>query len=151
MFCQNCSAFDTDDAKFCSQCGESLIEIPRRERLPHLRIWERKAFLQMLNFFKVLLDFSFHQSPSKMIGFLYRLSILWAVLLVLLFVLVSLQAQQRYGLFIILMIASLTFLFMVMCSRVILESFLVIFHMANNKPPPAEKLESKDQIDWNID
>jgi hypothetical protein len=86
-----------------------------------------------------------------MIGFFYKLSILWAVLLVLLFVLVSLQAQQRYGLFIILMMASLTFLFMVMCSRVILESFLVIFHMANDKSPPAEKLESKDRIDWNID
>ena len=151
MFCQNCSAFDMDDAKFCSQCGESLIGIPRREKFLQLRTWKRRPFLQMLNFFKVLLDFSFHRSSSKMIGFLYKLSILWAVLLVLLFVLVSLQAQQRYGLFIILMIASLTFLFMVMCSRIILESFLVIFHMASDKTPPAEKLESKDRIDWNID
>jgi hypothetical protein len=151
MFCQNCSAFDTDDAKFCSQCGESLIEIPRRERFLHLRIWKRRAFLQVSNFLKVLLDFSFHRSSSKMIGFLYRLSILWAVLLVLLFVLVSLQAQQRYGLLIILMIASLTFLFMVMCSRIILESFLVIFHIANDKTLRGEKSESRDQIDWNID
>jgi hypothetical protein len=151
MFCQNCSAFDTDDAKFCSQCGESLIEIPRRERFLHLRTWKRRAFLQVLNFFRVLLDFSFHRSSSKMIGFLYRLSILWAVLLLLLFVLMSLQIQQPYGLLIILMIASLTFLFMVMGSRVILESFLVIFHMANDRPLAGEKLESRDRIDWNID
>jgi hypothetical protein len=151
MFCQNCSAFDTDDAKFCSKCGESLIEIPRRERFLHLRTWKRRAFLQVLNFFKVLLDFSFRRSSSKMIGFLYRLSILWAVLLVLLFALMSLQTPQQYGLLIILMIASLTFLFMVMCSRVILESFLVIFHMANHKTLHAEKSESRDRIDWNID
>jgi hypothetical protein len=151
MFCQNCSAFDTDDARFCTQCGESLIEIPRRERFLHLRTWKRRAFLQVSNFFKLLLDFSFHRSSSKMIGFLYRLSILWAVLLVLLFVLMSLQTQQPYGLLIILMIASLIFLFMVMCSRVILESFLVIFHMANDKSLRGEKLESKDRIDWNID
>ena len=151
MFCQNCNAFDTDDAKFCSQCGESLIEIPKRERFLHLRTWKRRPSLQTLIFFKVLLDFSFHRSSSKMIGFLYKLSILWAVLLVLLFVLVSLQTQQRYGLLMILVIAPLTFLFMVMCSRVILESFLFSFHRASYKDLPAEKTEPRDQIDWNID
>jgi hypothetical protein len=151
MFCQNCSAFDTDDAKFCSQCGESLIGIQGRERFPHLRIWKSRAFLRVLNFIKVLLDFSFHPSSLKKIGFLYRLSILLAILFALIFVFMSFQTSQRYGLFTILMMASLTFLFMVTCSRVILESFLVIFHMANHKTPPAEKLESRDQIDWNID
>jgi len=64
---------------------------------------------------------------------------------------VSLQTQQRYGLLMILVIAPLTFLFMVMCSRVILESFLFSFHRASYKDLPAEKTEPRDQIDWNID
>jgi len=151
MFCQNCSAFDMDDAKFCSQCGESLIGIHGRERFLQLRTWKRRPFLQVLDFLKVLLDFSFHRSSSKMIGFLYKLSVLWAVLLVLLFVLMSLQTQQRYGLLMILVTAPLTFLFMVTCSRVIFESFLVSFHRVNYKNLPAEKMEPRDQIDWNID
>jgi len=48
------------------------------------------------------------------------------------------------------MIASLAFLFMVTCSRVILELVLVIFRTADHKTRLAEKLESKDQIEWNV-
>ena len=151
MFCQNCGAFDTDEAKFCSLCGESLSEVPRKERFPHLRIWKSGAFLEGLNFFRVLLDFSFHRSSSKMIGFLYRLSILSAALFALLFVVMSFQTSERFGLFTLLMIASLTFLFMVMCSRVILELVSVISRMESRKTPIGEKLESRDQIEWNIE
>jgi hypothetical protein len=139
MFCQNCSAFDTDDARFCSRCGESLIEVQKKERFLHLRIWKRRAFLQGLNFVRVLFNFSFHPSSSKMIGFLYRISILSATLFALPFVIMSFQTSQRFGLFTLLMIASLTFLFMVMCTRVILELFTVILRIENHKPSLSEK------------
>jgi len=151
MFCQNCGALDTDDAKFCSRCGESLSEVSRKEKFSQLRVWERKGFLQWLNFFRVLVDFSFHQSSSRMIGFLYRLSLLLAALLVLLFVVISFETSQRFGLFTLLIIATLTFLFMVTCSRVLLELVLVIFRTANHKASPMEKSESRDQIEWNIE
>ena len=151
MFCQNCSAFDTDDAKFCSQCGESLSQVSRKKRFAHFRIWRSGGFLQVLNFFGVLLGFSFQRSSSKMIGFFYRLSLLSAVLLALLFVIISFETSQRFGLFTLLIIASLTFLFMVTCSRVILELVLVISRMVNHKAPQVGKLESKDQIEWNIE
>ena len=151
MFCQNCSAFDTDDAKFCSRCGESLSEVSRKEKFAQLRIWKRKGFLQMLSFFRVLVDFSFHQSSSRMIGFLYRLSLLSAALLVLLFVVVSFETSQRFGPFTLLIIAGLTFLFMVTYSRVLLELVVVIFRTANHNAPPMEKSESRDQIEWNVE
>ncbi len=86
-----------------------------------------------------------------MIGFLYRLSILSAALFALLFVVMSFQTSQRFGLFTLLMIASLTFLFMVMCSRVIFELVLVVLCMANHKTPLAKKMESRDQTEWKIE
>jgi hypothetical protein len=49
------------------------------------------------------------------------------------------------------MIASLAFLFMVMCSRITLELVSAIFRAADHKTRPAEKLESKDQIEWNVE
>jgi hypothetical protein len=151
MFCQNCGAFDTDEAKFCSQCGESLSEVPRKERFPRLRIWKSRAFLEGLNFFRVLFDFSFHQSFSKKIRVLYKLSIFSAVFFALLFVLMGFGISRRFGLFTFLMIAFLTFLFMATWSRVILELVSVISHMETRKTPTNEKLESRDQIEWNIE
>jgi hypothetical protein len=151
MFCQNCGAFDTDEAKFCSLCGESLSEVPRRERFPHLRIWKSKAFLKGLNFFKVLLDFSFHQSFSKKIGVFYKLSIFSAILLALLIVLMGFGISRRFGLITFVMIALLVFLFMVTWSRVILELVSVISRMESRKTPMGEKLESRDQIEWNTE
>jgi hypothetical protein len=151
MFCQNCGAFDTDEAKFCSQCGESLSEVPRKERFPHLRIWKSGAFLEGLNFFRVLIDFSFHQSFSKKISVLYKLSIFSAVFFALLFVLMGFGISRRFGLFTFLMIAFLTFLFMATWSRIILELVSVISRMENRKTPMAEKSESRDQIEWNIE
>jgi hypothetical protein len=151
MFCQNCGAFDTDEAKFCSQCGESLSEVPRKERFPHLRILKSGAFLEGLNFFRVLLDFSFHQSFSKKISVLYKLSIFSAVFFALLFVLMGFGISRRFGLFTFLMIAFLTFLFMATWSRIILELVSVISRMENRKTPMGEKLEPRDQIEWNIE
>jgi hypothetical protein len=151
MFCQNCGAFDTDEAKFCSLCGESLSEVPRRKKFSHLRIWKSGAFLQGLNFFRVLLDFSFHQSFLEKIRVLYRLSIFSAVLFALLFVLMGFGISRRFGLFTFLMIAFLAFLFMATWSRVILELVSVISRMENRKTPMGEKSESRDQIEWNIE
>jgi len=151
MFCQNCGAFDTDEAKFCSQCGESLSEVPRKKRFPRLRIWKSRAFLGGLHFFRVLFDFSFHQSFSKKIRVLYKLSIFSAVFFALLCVLMGFGISRRFGLFTFLMIAFLTFLFMAMWGRVILELVSVISHMEIQKSPTSEKLESRDQIEWNIE
>ena len=150
MFCQNCGAFDTEEAKFCSLCGESLSEVPRRERFSHLRIWKSGGFLEGLNFFRVLLDFSFHQSFSRKIGILYKLSIFSALLFALLFVLMGFVTSRQFGLFTFVMVAFLAFLFMVTWSRVILELVSVISRMESRKTPMGEKLESRDQIEWNI-
>ena len=150
MFCQNCSAFDADDAKYCSQCGESLSEVPKREGFLYHRTRKSRVFSQGLNFFRVLLDFPFQHSSFKMIGFLYSLSILSAFLFALLLVVISLETSQRFGLFTLLMIASLTFLFMVACSRVILELVLAIFRTTDHMTRLAEKLDSRDQIEWNV-
>lgn len=151
MFCQNCGAFDTDEAKFCGLCGESLSEVPRKERFPHLRIWKSGVFLEGLNFFRVLLDFSFHQSFSKKIGVLYKLSIFSAILFAFLFVLMGFVTSRRFGLFTFLVIAFLAFLFIVTWSRVILELVSVISHMESPKAPMGEKMGSRDQIEWNIE
>ena len=151
MFCQNCGAFDTEEAKFCSLCGESLSEVPARKRFPHLRIWKSGAFLEGLNFFRVLLDFSFHQSFSKKIGVLYKLSIFSAALFALLFVLMGFWTSRRFELFTFLMIAFLAFLFMVTWCRIILEVVSVISRMETHKTPVGEKLESRHQIEWNIE
>ena len=151
MFCQNCGAFDTEEAKFCSQCGESLSEVPRKGRYPRLQIWKSRTFLEAFNFFRVLFDFSFHQSFSKKIRVLYKLSIFSAVFFALLFVLMGFGISRRFGLLTFLMIAFLTFLFMATWSRVILELVSVISHMETRKTPTNEKLESRDQIEWNIE
>jgi hypothetical protein len=151
MFCQNCGAFDTDEAKFCSQCGESLSEIPRKRRFPRLRIWTSRAFLEGLNFFRPLLGFSFPQSFSRKIGVLYKLSVFLAVFFGLLFVLMGFGISRRFGLFTFLMIAFVTFLFMATWSRVILELVSVISRMESHKTPMGEKSESIDQIEWNIE
>jgi hypothetical protein len=74
-----------------------------------------------------------------MIRYLCRLSILSAALFALLFVVMSFQTSQRFRPFTLLMIASLIFLFMVMCSRVILELLTVILRIENHKPPLSEK------------
>ncbi|MGQ9645168.1 MAG: DUF4282 domain-containing protein [Thermodesulfobacteriota bacterium] len=151
MFCQNCGAFDTEEAKFCSQCGESLSEVPRKEKFPHLHIWRSRTFLEGLHFFRVLFDFSFHQSFSKKIRVLYKLSLFSAVFFALLFILMGFGISRRFGLFTFLMIAFLTFLFMATWSRVILELVSAISHMETRKTPTSETLEPRDQIEWNIE
>jgi hypothetical protein len=49
------------------------------------------------------------------------------------------------------MIAALAFLFVVMCSRIVLELGSIISRMENPKTARADNLESKDQIEWNIE
>jgi hypothetical protein len=151
MFCQNCGAFDTEEAKFCSRCGESLSEATRRGRLPHLRIWESGAFVKGFDFFRVFLDLSSHPSSLKTIRFLYRLSILSVVLSAFLFIVIGFESSERFGLITLLMIAALAFLFVVMCSRIVLELGSIISRMENPKTARADNLESKDQIEWNIE
>jgi hypothetical protein len=73
------------------------------------------------------------------------------VLFAFLFIVVDVGASQRFGQITLLMIVTLAFLFMVMCSRIILELGSVISRMEIPKPPMVEKLESKDQIEWNIE
>jgi len=151
MFCQNCGAFDTEEAKFCSRCGESASEATRRGRLPHLRIWESGAFVKGFDFFRVFLDLSSHPSSLKTIRFLYRLSILSVVLSAFLFIVIGFESSERFGLITLLMIAALAFLFVVMRSRIFLELGSIISRMENPKTARADNLESKDQIEWNIE
>jgi hypothetical protein len=69
----------------------------------------------------------------------------------LLFVLMGFGISPRFGLFTFLTIAFLTFLFIAMWGRLILELVSVISHIEIQKSPTSEKLESRDQIEWNIE
>ena len=88
---------------------------------------------------------------EKKIRVLYKLSIVSVVLFALLFFFMGFGISRRSGLFTFLMTAFLAFLFMVTWSRVILELVSVISRMENRKTPIGEKLESRDQIEWNIE
>jgi hypothetical protein len=150
MFCQNCGAFDTEEASFCYRCGESLSEVPKNARLAHLRIWERVPFVQGVNLFRAFLDSSFQPYSLKRIRVLYRLSVLSIVLSAVLFIVLGFESSERFGLISLLMIVILAFLFVAMCSRIIFELGPINSRAGNPSLPGPDNPESKDQIEWNI-
>lgn len=161
MYCTNCGASNKVDAEFCANCGESLNEVQTEGKVSLAKVRNELPFLNRLNFFKAIYDFSFNQFVSpKTMKFLYGLSILFAGLIALLLVIGGFNVSMLFGIFSLIIGAPLIFLLMVIFTKVLLETILVIFriadHLANtemlNKDiiDSEEKLESRDGIQWNI-
>ncbi len=154
MFCTNCGASNKDDARFCINCAQPLreVQVVRRFSQPRVRKVESlQAFF----------DFSFSRFVSpKMMKFLYALSILSAGLMALFLIMLGFKASIWFGIFALLVGAPLIFLLTVISSRVLLETILVIFKIADQTanisptniglPTIEETPESKDSIQWNI-
>lgn len=150
MFCQNCGAVETDDAKFCRDCGESLGEVSKRKRFPLLTIWRREQLLGKLNSVKSLFDFSFCQSAPKKIRSVYRLSLLTAAGIALASIAIGFTVSYRFGLCALFISASLTFLFIIAFNRVILDFLTVDPRFEDQRNRSVDRSESRDEIEWNI-
>lgn len=151
MFCTNCGASNKEDAKFCVNCGESLSENQDAEKPSRPRTLKEMSFTKKVDFLHPLFDFSFNQFiTSKVVKFLYGLSILAAALMAILFVIFGFNISIGFGVFALLIGAPLIFLLTLIYSRVLLETIIAIFRIAENTAPKGEKLEPKDSIQWNV-
>jgi hypothetical protein len=162
MFCTNCGASNKDDAKFCINCGESLSEIHIEEKRFRSRGFLKKevTILKNVDYLQGLFRLSFNQFVSpRIMKFLYGLSILWAGLIALFFVIAGFHMSRWFGIFVLFLGAPLIFLLMVIYSRVFLEMILSIFRMADHLAEHPTDIglaniedpqESKDSIQWNI-
>ena len=156
MFCANCGASNKKDSKFCINCAESLSEVQVAERFPQARVLKKVSYFKKVDFLRTFLDFSFSQFVGpKIVKFLYGLSIFFAVLLALSFIVAGFSRSTFLGILALLIFAPLTFLLTVMSSRVLFEMVLVIFRMADRMENIRlinieENPESRDDIQWNV-
>ena len=155
MFCTNCGASNKKDSKFCINCAEPLGEVQIAERLPRTGVL-KKAYLKKVDFLRPFFDFSVSQfAGTKIVKFVYGLSVLFAVLLALSLIAAGFYASPLLGVLALLIVAPLTFLFTVLSSRVLLEAVLVIFRTADRVEnirliKIEESSELRDDIRWNI-
>ena len=160
MFCTNCGASNKNGAKLCANCGESLANNQREDRLSRLRGLGDASPSHPFDFLHPLFDFSFRRSvPVKMIKFLHILSILCAGLVALFFILAGFETSLRLGLS-ALLIGAVVFLLTAVFSRVFLEMILVVFRMADQTAGRGvadrgvaslkEKAEPREGIQWNV-
>ena len=155
MFCTNCGASNKNGGDLCINCGESLRNNQIEERISHLRALNNSPSSNKFAFLHPLLDFSFHRSVTvKMMKFLYILSILFAGLMAVFFILVGFETSLWLGLFAIL-VGAVVFLLTVILSRVFLQMILVVFRMADHTADRRvanvkEKAEPKEGIRWNV-
>jgi hypothetical protein len=164
MFCTNCGASNKNIAKFCINCGESFSEVQIEEKVSRAKVLNSVlnavSFLSRVDFLQAIYDFSLIQFFSpKIMKFLYGLSILSAGLIALLLVIVGFRVSMILGIFSLLIGAPLVFLLIVIYTRVILETILVIFRIADHLANAGmvkdiidreEDSESRDGIQWNI-
>jgi hypothetical protein len=156
MYCTNCGAPNKDDAKFCANCDESLSDVQIEESLTRLRVPDHISYLKEVNFVRALFDFSFsHFISARVTKFLLGISIFAASMTALLFVIAGFQASTGFGIFSLFVGAPLIFLFIVIYSRVLLETMLLASrisdHMANlGVVKTEEKSQSGDRIQWNV-
>jgi hypothetical protein len=161
MFCTNCGTSNKDIAEFCINCGESLGEIPTEEERLHARVLSHRFFFEKVSFLQVFRDFSFnHLISQKIMKCLYGLSILFAGLSSLFFIIVGFHVSMFFGILSLFIGAPLIFSLIVIYSRVLLEMILVISRIAdrmtnmgltgNGTTDREEKSESRDGIQWNI-
>lgn len=139
MFCANCGASNESGARYCINCGDSVVQIQA--------VW---SFFNKLDFLRVLTDFSFNRFISpRIVKLLYGLSVLSACLLALLLVVAGFSISTWFGILVLVIGAPLTFLLGVIYSRILLETILVMGHMAD-QAGVTEKWEPKDAIQWKI-
>ena len=151
MFCTNCGASNKEDAKFCVNCGEPLSENQEAEKPSRPRGLKDMSFIKKFDFLHPIFDFSFNQFiTSKVVKFLYGLSIFAAGLMAILFVIFGFNISIGFGVFALLIGAPLIFLLTVIYSRVCLEIIIAIFRIAENTGPRGEKLKPRDNIQWNV-
>jgi len=154
MFCTNCGAANQDGARFCVNCAQPLSEVQIVRRLSRPRGMKVDAL-------QAFFDFSFGRFVSpRMMKLLYALSILFAGLLAVFLVIAGFKASIWFGIFALLIGAPLIFLLTVVSSRVLLETILMIFRIADHTanigipniglPTIEEKPESRDGIQWNV-
>jgi len=149
MFCPNCGAQNRDEAKFCVKCGETFGETRKEEKpLPfETKAIKNQLFDKKTGFFGTLFDFSFTEFvTSKIIKFLYGLSILCsgiAALILLIIVLVGgFKQSASAGILALLFMTPfsiLLFLILVVYGRVFLEIIIVIFRIAEHTAEIAKK------------
>jgi hypothetical protein len=156
MFCTNCGASNKGDSKFCVNCAESLTEVQITKKLSRARVLKNVSYFKKVDFLRTLFDFSFSKFVSpKIVKFLYGLSILFAALLAVFFIVVGFEASMWFGIFALFIGAPLILLLTVISSRVFLEMILVIFRMADcveniRLVDIEENPESRDGIEWNV-
>lgn len=161
MFCTNCGASNKNGGDRCINCGESLRNNQIEERLLRLRTLNHAPSPKRFDFLRHLFDWSFRQPVTlKMTKVLYLLSILFAGLGSLFLVLVGFATTLWLGMFVLLVGAPVVFLFTVVSTRVFLEMFLVVFHLANHATDKGtadregsrvkEKAEPREGIQWNV-
>ena len=151
MFCTNCGASNMDDAKFCVNCGESLNENQDSEKPSRPSGLKGTSFIKKVDFLHPLFDFSFNQFiTSKVVKFLYGLSIFAAALMAILFVIFGFNVSIGFGVLALLIGAPLIFLLTLIYSRVVLETIIAIFRITENTRPKGEKSEPKESIQWNV-
>jgi hypothetical protein len=109
------------------------------------------SLLKEGGFLQALFDFSFnHFFTPEIIKPLYGLSIFFAGLIAILFIIFGFSASTGFGIFTLLVGAPLIFLLAVIYSRICLELMIVIFRMADHLASRGEKSELKDGIQWNV-
>jgi hypothetical protein len=151
MYCTNCGTPNKNSARFCINCAQSLIEVQIERRLSRPR--SRRV--------ESLFSFSFSRFVSpRMMKFLYILSILFAGFLDAFLIIAAFKTSIWVGIFAVLIGSPLIFLLTMISSRVVLETILMIFRIADQManigvanialPTTEEKPESRDSIQWNI-
>jgi hypothetical protein len=156
MFCTNCGMSNENDARFCVNCAESLIDVQIEEIRSYARVFKNTSVLRKVNFLQALFDFSFSQFISpRIIKFLYSLSMILACLMALFLIIIGFETSMWFGIFSLLIGAPLLFLLTVISNRVVLELILVIYRMADSMEnirlvDMEERPESRDGIQWNV-
>jgi len=152
MFCTSCGASNIEDAKFCANCGESVMEAESGGiRLP---LWILKvfSFFKKFNVLKALFDFSFNQFiTSKLIRFHYGLSMLFAGLIASLLIYIGVHALTGFWMVALIFGTLVLLLFAVIYSRVFLEMVITVSRLTGQPANSGEKTESRDSVEWNIE
>lgn len=135
MFCTNCGAQNKEDAKFCVKCGQTFGETRKEEKPISIdtKPIKDQLFDKKTGFFVALFDFSFTDFvASKIIKFLYGLSIVLIGIGILTFVIFSFGVSPVAGILMLLIVGPLIFILGVIYTRVLLEIIIVIFRIAEH-------------------
>lgn len=126
MFCPECGKGVEVGTVFCPECG---AKVDKRDVSP---IGQPVKAIETKGFFASLFDFSFSEFiTSKIIKFLYILSIIVIVLLALAVIIICFKKSKGTGIA-ALVFSPLIFLLFVILDRIWLEMMIVIFRIAEH-------------------